>query len=150
MDSIYLHPTDLNIVTEHFRHGWTTYGDEPTLIVELDAIDRQTLDAWIPFIIELRMNWPDINKPIFTIVDVSKNDISMTSLVNKRIRDLANYNPNLITYDAVVVRQSVMGKIVTTSTALLSHAIKSFHIQVFHDRDSAYRWLIDAIEQNKS
>ena len=139
----------MTIVTDCFRHGWTAYGDEPILIVELDAVDRHTIEQWLAFTIDLRSNWPDAAKPIYSIMDLSKNDVSMTHLAQKGVHDLSQYNPDLITHTGLVTQQSVLGTILNTTTTLLSRTMKTFNIRVFNNHDKAFQWLVGLMEQNQ-
>ena len=146
VDTINLYP-DMTIMSDHFRYGLTAYGDVPIYIVELDATDRETVERWIEFTIDLRTNWPDTTKRLYTIMDLSKNDVSITNLATKRVQDLAKYNPSLMTHTGLVLRQTILGKIINTTTSILSRTMKAFDIQVFNDRESTYAWLVGLIEQ---
>lgn len=150
METSYLYPNDMTIVTDCFRHGLISYAGETIYILELDAIDRNTVEKWTDFIIDIRCNWPDVTKHVYSIMDFSKNDVSMTRLANKRVQELVKYNPRLVTHNALVVRQSVLGKILGTTAMVLSHTMKPFDIQVFDDRESAYGWLVNTIEHSPS
>ena len=147
MDGINLYP-NMTIVTEHFQYAVISHGSQPVYILQADAADRETIAAWIDFTVDIRADWADVTKPVYSIMDLSKNDISMTNMANKRVLELAKVNPKLIAHTALVLQRSTFASVIQATASVLNRTQHIFNTKVFDNREDAWLWLVSLMEQD--
>ncbi len=126
---------ELTPLTEHCGHA--TIGTEGMTLIVLTNNDRKSIDAWINFGIELRQSW-DVNKKMLILVDMSQTTFSRYA--RERARDMIAVRPEVVESVAVVMPDTVFGRLIEAGMNAASSLIRA-SVRVFHNREDAYHWL---------
>ncbi|GAB5493214.1 MAG: hypothetical protein Phog2KO_34290 [Phototrophicaceae bacterium] len=138
---INLYPETTQILdAKYLRKAKIPLNDEEILIVEVNSHDRKTVSTWMDYSEDIRRNW-STDKPLFILVDMSKEDFAFGAYANKRARDMMGINPDIPTYIAWVTQKSIIGNLMQATLELFNRRSRKARFMLVHSREQGYEWL---------
>lgn len=140
----------MKVITDHFRTGHIPIGNDNALVVEIDSHDRDTVNTWMDFSENIRREWKDVTKPLFIVVDMSATDFSFGAYANRRAANMMSIQPQIPTYIAWVIRESMVGNLMRASLNAFNLSSRAARFMVVYNRQDAYDWLLKSYTKDQS
>jgi len=111
------------------------------LTIQINDVERTTIDTWAQRNYALRTTWADITRPLFLMVTFGGQIEAITPYARQKAREMNLVRPELPSVVAVVVPNSVIGQILKMLVWDLSQTWQATTLRVFFDAADAQVWL---------
>ena len=114
----------------------------------LQSTDRDTIDAWCDRWIQIREQWTPQDPPIYILSRITTAIEALTPYARQRSVDIGLIRPEIPTYCAVVLPQSLIGQIVKLYIWSISTFSPKLKVQIFFDFEAGLQWLAAHVEHH--
>jgi hypothetical protein len=117
-------------------------------LTTLRSTDRATIDAWCDRWVEIRQRWMPEDGPIYILSRITTAVEELTPYARRRSADIGLTRPEIPTYCAVFLPNTLIGQIVKLYIWSMSTFSPTIKVQVFFSFESSLQWLINQVEKN--
>ncbi|MBX3081055.1 MAG: hypothetical protein KF716_05430 [Anaerolineae bacterium] len=117
-------------------------------LTTLRSTDRVTIDAWYDYCVQFREQWKPTEPPLFLLVNITTAIEELTPYARQRSVDIARFRPEIPTYCAVLLPESLIGQIIKLYIWSITTFSPNLKVQVFFDFEASLQWLMSHVEKH--
>ena len=101
---------------------------------------RKAVDAWADLVLRTAHEFPE-GQPVYLLHNLTHPDQGFTPYAKRKTEELYDYAPDVPIYSAIVLRNTIINRLISLFVQSISPRSRNVRQQVFISEEAALSWL---------